>query len=276
MHRDRVKLRVYITGVIILGAAVYFLVALFNLHFSDRVLLNGRKGPELRRGFIRDRNGNYLAMTIERYSLFANPGKIDNPSRVADLLSPIIGVSRDIIEERLGREKQFVWLKRRLEDAAAENVRRLNIPGLGFKKEMQRMYPGGRLASNVLGFTGVEGRGLEGFEYLFNSVLTGERVLDEAAGELTAGYDVTLTIDRFIQHRAETAIDEASKNTGALHGVVLVMEVKTGRVLAIAGYPSFDPELLLPLFSRTAPELHRDRFLRAGVHAEDPRDGPSA
>ncbi len=253
MHRDRVKIRVYITGVIILGAAAYFFAALFNLHFSDRIIVNGRGGPDLRRGFIRDRNGNYLAMTIERNSLFANPGKISDPARVAELLSPIIGVSRDIIHERLSREKQFVWLKRRLDDAAAERVRSLNIPGLRFKKEMMRVYPGGKLACNVLGFTGTEGRGLEGLEYRFDSVLAGDRVIDEAAGELTAGYDVTLTIDRFIQHRAETAIDEAAKNTGARNGMVLVMEVKTGRVLAIAGYPAFDPNF----FSRYSPEQRR-------------------
>ncbi len=241
MHRDRVKLRVYITGLVIFGAAAYFIITVSRLHFSDRIIVNGDRGPALRRGFILDRNGCYLAMSIERDSLFANPRKVKDPGAAAAALSPILGISKDILEERLRREKHFVWLKRTIDDTTAARVKKLNIEGLSFKKEMQRVYPAGSLAANLLGFTGVEGRGLEGMEYKFDDLLSGDRVLDASAGDLRAGYNIVLTLDRFAQHQAETGIEEAVKSTGAKQGAVIVMEVKTGRILAIGKYPSFDP-----------------------------------
>jgi len=241
MHRDKVKLRVYVTGLLIFGAALYIIVTLFRLHFSPRIVVGDNGGPALRRGFIRDRAGNYLAMSVERESLFANPRQVKDPAATAAALSPILGISRDIIEERLRRGKRFVWLKRKMDDAAAEKVRALGLPGLTFRKEMQRVYPAGPLAANLLGFVGIENRGLEGLEYRFEELLSGERVIDPAAGELRAGYNVVLTLDRFVQHQAEAGIGEAVRATGAKQGTVLVMEVKTGRVLAIGKYPSFDP-----------------------------------
>ncbi|HPA73820.1 MAG TPA: hypothetical protein PKY31_16230, partial [Spirochaetota bacterium] len=120
MHRDKVKLRVYVTGLLIFGAALYIIVTLFRLHFSPRIVVGDNGGPALRRGFIRDRAGNYLAMSVERESLFANPRQVKDPAATAAALSPILGISRDIIEERLRRGKRFVWLKRKMDDAAAE------------------------------------------------------------------------------------------------------------------------------------------------------------
>jgi cell division protein FtsI (penicillin-binding protein 3) len=241
MQRDKVKLRVYITGMLIFGAALYFIVSVFRLHFSDRIIVNNTGGPTLRRGFIRDRGGHYLAMSIERESLFANPRQVKDPALTAAALSPLLGISKDIIEERLRRGKSFTWLKRKLDDAAAERIRALKLPGLNFRKEMQRVYPAGTLASNLLGFVGIENRGLEGIEYKFEDLLSGAKVLDAGAGGLRAGYTVVLTLDRFVQYQAERGIEEAVRATGAKQGTVLVMEVKTGRVLAIGKYPSFDP-----------------------------------
>lgn len=241
MHRDKVKLRVYITGLLIFGAALYVIVSLFGLHFSGKIIVGDNGSPALRRGFIKDRSGHYLAMSIERDSVFANPRQVRDPAGTAAALSPLLGISKDIIEERLQRGKRFVWLKRKLDDHAAARIRALKLPGLTFRKEMQRVYPAGTLAANLLGFVGIENRGLEGIEYKFEDLLSGARVLDPAGGELRAGYNIVLTLDRFVQHHSERGIEEAVRATGAKQGTVLVMEVKTGRVLAIGKYPSFDP-----------------------------------
>ncbi len=239
MRRDRAHVRVYLAGILIVGIAAYLLIAIYQLHFSEKIILSSKTG-NVRRGLIMDRQRNILAMSVERESLFANPKKIKDPTAVASVLSRFLGISKDIIERKLQSPGDFVWIKRKVDDAAALKIKELKIDGLFFQKEMQRAYPSGSIAANILGFVGIDGNGLEGLEYKYDAVLSRSSGTSSDEG-YASGDSLVLTIDRFVQHQAEKAIGDAVKNTGAIQGVVLVMEVKTGKLLAIGKYPSFDP-----------------------------------
>ncbi len=238
MRRDRVHVRLYLAGILIVGIAAYLLIAVYRLHVSEKIILSSKAG-NVRRGLIMDRQRNILAMSVERESLYAEPKKIKDAASTAAILSRLLGISKDILEIKLKNPVDFVWIRRKIDTATAAKIKELKIDGLFFKKEMQRAYPSGSLAANILGFVGVDGNGLEGMEYKFDSVLTHSSGASD--DEYASGDSVVLTIDRFVQHQAEKAVGDAVKNTGAIQGVVLVMEVKTGKVLAIGKYPSFDP-----------------------------------
>lgn len=232
----------YIAGLIFALLSVTFIIRLFNLHFSGKVVVSGGGGADVRRGPIKDRNGYFLALSIEKHSVFANPEEIKNPDETARLLARVLSVPAETILNKFKKKKRFIWIKRKIDDSAAEEIRRSALPGLYLKKEYARVYPHEALASNIVGFVGMDGNGLAGIEYNFNGVLTspGDGG-SEAPGGLAFGRTVTLTIDRFIQHRAEREIEKAVSLYRAKQGAVLVMDVKTGRILALAKSPGFNP-----------------------------------
>ncbi len=227
---------------LVFGMALFFIVKLFNLHFSDRIKVKPPLGPEIRRGDIKDRQDYLLALSIEKHSLFANPQRIKKPEETAGVLSPLIDLPYDVILERLKREKRFVWLKRKVDDATAGRIKALKIPGISFKREYQRVYPHDRLAANVIGFVGIDNRGLGGLEYRYDEILSG-RSLSRKSGDdpVYCGYNLKLTIDRVVQYQCEKELAAGARAMGARQGAVVVMEVATGRILAAAKYPGFDP-----------------------------------
>lgn len=221
------------------------------------------------RGKIYDRDGEVLATSVDATTLYADPRAFrpsTTPSGVAvppaadvkvaaEQLAPLLGVDAAEVEARLTRDAHFVYLGRQLPYAVGEEVRALRIPGIGVLTEPKRVYPGGTLAAQVLGFTGIDGEGLQGLEQRFESVLVGQPgtlVMERALGGLeipsgsrelappTVGTDVVLTIDRQIQHAAEVAANEAMTTHNARAASVVVLEVATGDVLAMASTPGFD------------------------------------
>ncbi len=231
-----------------MSIACFFIYRFINLQFSDRIKLTPDKRLEVRRGFIKDKNGYILAISIESESLFANPEVIKNPIDVANRLSPIIGISKNFILRRIIKEKRFVWLKRKMDDEETERVKSLKIKGLHFKKEFKRLYPHDRLASNIIGFVAIDNNGLDGIEYRFDNLLSGrdrrsilQRVIDIRERDLVEGKSLSLTIDRFIQNVSEKEIARGVREFNAERGVIAILEVNTGRVLAIAKYPNFNP-----------------------------------
>lgn len=240
MNQKVFKRRVYSAGFLFAILCVVYLSRLVTLHFSGKIVAPDKKKSDIHRGFIKDRNGYILALSIERNSLFANPEEIAGADETARVLAPILRVSPESIRDRLKKKKRFIWLRRMLDDATAAEIRKMGLRGLYFKKEYQRVYPHDGLAANILGFVGIDGTGLAGIEYSMNDTLSGgdDGLLGADEG---FGPTVNLTIDRFIQHIAEREIAGAVKLYRARQGVVLVMEVRTGRVLALAKYPGFDP-----------------------------------
>jgi cell division protein FtsI (penicillin-binding protein 3) len=228
------------------------LAQLAERQYSRTMILYAQRGP------IVDRQGGALATSTATESLFVQPRSVGDPVRVAARLAPILGQSESELHAALTGQRSFVWLRRKLPPTVAEQVRALREPGLGFLPEPLRLYPNRELAAHVLGFEGADG-GLEGIERAFNEDLAGvpgKAIADrDALGrEVTAphvlrepqpGHGVMLTIDRTIQYIAEREIDVAYRRTHARHAIAVVLEPRTGDVLAMAMRPTFNPNTFL-------------------------------
>jgi len=225
-----------------------------------------------KRGTIYDRNGSELSVSIEVESLFARPYRIKNKGLTAIRLSRILGVSHKTIQKQLHKKSRFVWIKRQIPPAAAAKIKALDINGLGFVEESQRFYPNKELAAQMIGFVGRDSRGLEGLEFEYQNVLKGKsRYLEvnrDALGrqifiEATEpskniqGNDITLTIDKNIQYIAEKELQAAISVSDAKSGMAIVMAPGTGKVLAMAVAPLFNPNR----FSNYPSETWRNRAI---------------
>lgn len=224
------------------------------------------------RGTIYDRNSKVLAMNMDVPSVFGVPTSLDNPGQTARNLSPILHVKATEIEKKLKQGKHFVWLARKLEPEQGRRLERLSLGGVGVIMEGRRFYPKGPLLSHVLGFAGMDDRGLEGVELRYEQHLRGEKravVLQrDALGRAvfpkglneegaSAGHSLTLTVDEVIQYIAEKELDEAVSRSNAKSGTIIVMDPRTGGVLAMAVSPRFDPNAVAAL----APDRWRNRAL---------------
>lgn len=208
------------------------------------------------RGNIYDRNLKKLALNIEVESLFAIPSKIKKPREAAQKISSILDLKTKNILDKLSEKKSFVWIKRKLEDTEAKKIKNLNLEGLYFLNESKRYYPKKYLASNLMGFVGIDNQGLEGLEAFFDKDLKGLPGLvvlerDALGGKVPLsikepttyqdGHSIVLTIDEVIQYITEEALDKAFQKSEAKAGIAIVVEPKTGEILAMANRPSYDP-----------------------------------
>tara|TARA_B100000315_G_scaffold258219_1_gene309570 strand:+ start:6603 stop:8264 length:1662 start_codon:yes stop_codon:yes gene_type:complete len=219
------------------------------------------------RGIISDRRESILAINSTVPSLYGDPLQCSNPRETARAVASVLGLNADHIEQKLRSQKSFVWIKRRIDDHAADQLS--HIDGIGVIKEPQRVYPNGDLLAHVLGFARVDGDAREGLESKYDQSLRGKRgrvVMDrDALGrpifskafeeQLPAvGHDIVLTIDKSIQYVAETALDEGIELTQAKGGSVIVMDPGTGEILAMTARPTFDPNAM----QQHVPEQWRD------------------
>jgi cell division protein FtsI (penicillin-binding protein 3) len=213
------------------------------------------------RGTIYDSQGRPLAMTVMSESVVANPRQMSAADKVevATALAGMLDVNLVFIQERLSRDKAFVWIQRQLTRERALDVRAQNLPWVHLVKEPKRVYPAGSLASHVLGYVGIDHTGLEGLEATFDSQLGGahgeRRVARDGKGRQlyheflsyrppVDGHQIILTIDAAIQAIAEEALDAAYQKCKAIGGSVIVLDPKTGSILALANRPHFDPSAL--------------------------------
>jgi cell division protein FtsI (penicillin-binding protein 3) len=211
-----------------------------------------------RRGLILDRRGQALAVTRDVDSIFVDPSAFDSPrarDHAADLLARVLKMERRKVLEKLSQpEKRFVWLKRRVDEPAAARVRALALDGVELVKEPKRFYPQRELAGHVLGFVGEEA-GQEGLERELDPLLRGKSIQVQATRDARGnmvlehgvpdptdltGATVTLTLDSAIQLVTERELAKAVKTAGAVGGWAVVLEVKSGAVLALASNPAFD------------------------------------
>jgi len=226
--------RVIFFSVAVFAFAVYLAFKVVSLHFSDKIYLNEQeKEPPPRRGDIYDSTGVLLATSIEKYSLYANPSLIGNAAAAASAISPIIRIPANDVYSRLSRKKQFVWLKRRLSIEEYTALNALKIEGLGFRKEFARVYPHDELAGQLLGFTDIDGNGIEGIEYQYDEYLRGKYVPESCT--------INLTIDAYAQYIAESHLSARCSELSADHGALLIVDPQSGAIIAYAVYPQMDP-----------------------------------
>ncbi len=206
------------------------------------------------RGAIFDCKGRLLAKSVPTHSVFINPTQIKDVRKTVATLHKIVGGSKKRLASRVRSKGSFVWVARKIGDRQAARIRQAKMPGVYLKEEWMRMYPQGHVAAQLLGFVGIDGKGLEGLERSFDKELRGtsvrQRVQRDAVGsQLYMGKDVqnvdgssiTLTLDSVIQSAAEEALGQSVETFHGKSGTCLVVEVGTGNILAWAHYPFFDP-----------------------------------
>ncbi len=226
-----------------------------------------------RRGVLYDRNLHELAMTVQADSIYADPSQITDKADAARRLAPLVHTdpddaqsSEDQILNRLKNGHNFAWVARRVSPEASAAVKALNLKGIFFQKEFERFYPDNEIAAQVLGYVGVDDTGLGGLEQKFEPQLHGlagrmytaldarRRVLGSSEHEPEPGQNLVLTIDSNIQFLAERALDHAMEKTQAANGTVVVQDVHSGQILALAIRPTFNPNQ----FRHTTPALLRN------------------
>jgi len=206
-----------------------------------------------KRGVLYDRNRHELAVSVSVDSVFAIPNEVTDPERTARRLSPVLSVDPTTLEDRLRSSRSFVWLKRKLTAAEADRVRALGLPGVYSQPEHKRFYPKRELAAHVLGFVGLDEDGLAGLELGLDSVIRGRsrrlvisadgrrRWFDRAGEAPAEGASVVLTLDENIQYIAERELAAAIQKTRASSGTIIVQDPHSGEILALANYPTFNP-----------------------------------
>ena len=208
------------------------------------------------RGRILDRNGNILASSVPVPSIWANPEDMERDPVKLKALAKLLGMSGSELDKKLQNEdKTFVWLKRQVDESVAKDIAALKIKGVYDRKEYKRIYPEGESVAHVVGFTNVENLGQEGVELTFNKDLGGKagsrHVIKDRFGHVVEdigemvppvdGQDLQLSIDSKVQYFAYEKIKEAVLSNKAAAGSVVVLDVKTGEILALTNYPSYSP-----------------------------------
>jgi len=243
-------------GALIVAGRAMHLQVLQHGHLSQIAQRQTQRTIRLdgQRGAILDREGRALALSVRADSVYAHPQRVEDPARTAFRLARVLEVDAGRLERNLRSDRAFIWVKRQISPLEAEQVEALDLPGIGMTDEHKRVYPSRELASALLGFTGVDGEGLEGLEYAFNTYLKGAegyRLIDrDALGRTvlrgsgrtpTKGGSVRLSIDAEIQYHAEHVLASAVERHEAEQGVAIVMHTPTGQILAMAHAPRFNP-----------------------------------
>ncbi|MEN6565806.1 MAG: penicillin-binding transpeptidase domain-containing protein [Veillonellales bacterium] len=232
-----------------------------NLSAKAQTQLQENRGLQSPRGTIFDRNGRELAISSMTKSLYVNPSELNrDPETLAALLAPLLEMPPAELQKSLSANGQFVWLKRMLEADVSAKVESLikeqDIKGLAFVEESKRYYPNDTLASQVLGFVGTDDVGLDGLEMALDATIKGklsEQVVDTDSRGIPIfksvftfappkqGKNVYLTLDSTIQFIVEQSLDRAMAQTRSSGATVIVMNPRTGDILAMANRPTFDP-----------------------------------
>jgi len=253
---------IFFTAVLTLWiAAVCFrLVQMQVLHYGDWVQRALRQRSrtitvEPRRGNIYDRNGSELAMSIDVDSIFAVPSEIPEPETTASILGNVLHLDPEDILARMKASRNFAWVMRKVDAETSERVRNLNLKGIYFRKEPKRFYPKRELASQVLGYVGLDDEGLGGVELEFNDDLQGipgrelisvdarRKWFGRTERDPIPGQNLVLTIDSTIQYIAEKELAQGIADTKAIAGTVVVQNPRTGEILALANWPTFNPNV---------------------------------
>lgn len=207
------------------------------------------------RGKITDRNGAVLASSLPVKAIWAIPEDVEATPDKLRRLAQLLGLPQAELKKKLDSDRSFVYLKRQVELDTVDKIVELDIPGIHTRKEYKRFYPAGHVAAHILGFTNVEDIGQEGMELAQQASLGGvtgsRRVIKDRLGRVIEdigyirepqdGRDLTLSIDSKIQYIAYTQLQQAVETHRAKAGAIVVLDVKTGEVLALANMPTYNP-----------------------------------
>lgn len=230
---------------------------------------------ESKRGIIYDRQGRELAVSASSETVVAIPLEVKKPTTTAKLLSEVLDMEYDYVYQRITRKASAVYVKRKVSEDVAREIRGLDLEGITFTEESKRFYPKDNLASHILGFAGIDSQGLDGIELSYDKLLKGKagkieaerdaagRSIPDGIQEYVApkdGYNLYLTIDEVIQYIAERELDRAVNEYQVSGGTVIVMDPQNGDILALANRPDYNPNN----FADYPQKLWRNRAISDG------------
>jgi cell division protein FtsI (penicillin-binding protein 3) len=250
---------------------------LIHLQFSQHDALANRARQQQQnsvettpqRGDLLDRHGLQLARSVQTVSLFLDPDGLDAETldKTAEQLSQVLEIKQAELQTQFREaqlaKKRFIWIARRLDADRGARIVEMNLPGVHTRFEPKRFYPNGSLAAHVLGYVGLDGEGLGGVEQFYNAKVAGEpgRLFfeNDAKGRAYESYEiaakpgqtVVLTIDQSIQYQAEQALQAAIQRSRAKSGTVIVLDPRSGEILALANAPTFDPNRVADTSAQT-------------------------
>ncbi len=227
------------------------------------------------RGKIVDRNGELLAISSPVESVWASPPDVEIDKKQKEALAKLLTIKTNDIDKKIAnREREFVYLKRRISPDLAAKVMSLEIPGIFLQREYKRFYPAGDVTAHLVGFTGIDDNGQEGFELAQNSTLAGKagsrRVIQDRQGHIVEdlegvkvpqdGHDLVLSIDRRLQYLAFRELAKAVEEHKAKAGAAIILDAKTGEVLAMVNIPTYNPNNPVNIVGKTRNRAITDTF----------------
>jgi len=245
------------TVIIFIVIGIIFFLALIKIQIFQHDFFRGKAENQQRRyikiatdrGDIFTQDGAILATSLNTYSIYVNPRVFEDYEKLSNVLGKTV--------VPISSKKYFAWIKRKVGSSIAKKLKAINLSGLGIVSEKKRAYPNGNLASQVIGFTGIDNEGLSGLELSLDEYLRakegwvktyadpiGYEFLTAKSEKLNPeeeGLNVVLTIDQRIQYVAERELEKVKKKFGAISATAIVMDVKSGEILALASKPDFDP-----------------------------------
>jgi len=255
--RSRFVLMVLLGSMLVLIGRALFLQGINNEFLQAKGEMRYARVLEVpaTRGRITDRNGDMFAVSTPVRSVWAIPSDVSLEPGEARQLAKLLEMDVPELNAKLASGRDFAYLKRQLSPDVAERIAELKLPGIHQQREYRRFYPGGEVTAHMLGFTSVEDRGQEGIELAYEAQLAGQpgsrRVIKDRRGQVVEdvesirpprdGEDVVLAMDGKIQYLAYSALREAMQKFRAKAGAVVVVDVQTGEVLALANAPTFNP-----------------------------------
>ncbi len=227
-----------------------------------------------KRGDILDRRGRVLAYSVEADSIYAVPTDITDPDAAAGALCGALegcgARERQALAERIRRGRAFAYVRRQVSPDEARRVAALELEGIGFMKENRRFYPNKDLAAHVLGYVGIDNTGLNGLEAAYDTLIKGRpgtvlvqtdarrHAFSRIERPPTTGATLELTIDQYLQHVAERELRAGVEENRAAGGTAVVMDPRTGEILALANWPSFNPNA----YREARPDAQRNRAIQ--------------
>ena len=256
--RRRLLLVVVLSGfAALLGRGIYlqsyhksFLQEKGDARYSRTLVLSAQRGT------ITDRYGELLAISSPVESVWANPSDVKIDAEQTKKIADLLQLKVEFINQKLANdEREFVYLKRRISPELAAQVMKLGVSGIYLQREYKRYYPAGDVTAHLVGFNGIEDKGQEGFEYAMDKALSGKagsrRVIKDRSGHIIEdlvavkvpqdGHDVVLSIDRRIQYLAHRELVKAVELHHAQAGAAIVLDARTGEVLAMVNVPTYNP-----------------------------------